>query len=214
MNNISNINYKSSYSFSESNYNAGKCGSGHTLSGDIPQGNATYDAARKNMGEPWMMFTKDQGQELIDHTTSTWTTINGVNGRKFTSKTDSSKYIFLPAGGRWRDSFIDNIRVQGNYRSSTRISLSLQHCLDFDNSGRNVITYDSSHMGRSIRLIILQQEVCTILIFYLLIQRVSIGQLCFILLVGGIQWASHIVDNQIYHHQVTYVVCQFVQSDH
>ena len=49
------------------------------------------------------MFTKTQGQELIDHTTSTWTTINGVNGRKFTSKTDSSKYIFLPAGGYWWD---------------------------------------------------------------------------------------------------------------
>ena len=48
-----------------------------------------------------MMFTKDQGQELIDNTTSEWTSINGVNGTKFTSKTDSSKYIFLPAAGEW-----------------------------------------------------------------------------------------------------------------
>ena len=47
------------------------------------------------------MFTHTQGQELIDNTTSAWTTIKGVNGRKFTSKTDSSKYIFLPAGGGW-----------------------------------------------------------------------------------------------------------------
>ena len=88
-----NKNGNGSYSFSSDNYNAGKCGLGHTLSGDIPQGNATYDAARKNMGEPWMMFTKDQGQELIDNTTSEWTTVNGVNGRKFTSKADSSKLI-------------------------------------------------------------------------------------------------------------------------
>ena len=55
----------------------------------------------KNMGKPWMMFTKEQAQELIDNTTYEWTTINGVNGRKFTSKTDSSKYIFLPAAGVW-----------------------------------------------------------------------------------------------------------------
>ena len=55
------------------------------------------------MGSPWKMFTQAQGQELIDGTNSTWTTINGVNGRKFTSKTDSSKYIFLPAGGFYED---------------------------------------------------------------------------------------------------------------
>ena len=46
-----------------------------------------------------MMFTKTQGQELIDNTISTWTTINGKNGRKFINKTDTSKYIFLPTGG-------------------------------------------------------------------------------------------------------------------
>ena len=51
-----------SYQFSEANYNAGKCGQGHNLTGDIPQGNATYDAARANMREPWMMFTKTQYQ--------------------------------------------------------------------------------------------------------------------------------------------------------
>ena len=96
-----NKNGNGSYSFSENNYKAGICGKGHTLTGDIPQGNATYDAARANMGSPWKMFTQAQGQELINGTNSTWTTINGVNGRKFTSKTDSSKYIFLPAGGFW-----------------------------------------------------------------------------------------------------------------
>ena len=42
-----------------------------------------------------------QCQELIDNTTSTWTTINDVNGKKFINKTNSSKYIFLPAGGLW-----------------------------------------------------------------------------------------------------------------
>lgn len=49
------------------------------------------------MGSQWKIFTQTQGQELIDGTNSTWTSINGVNGRKFISKTDSTKYIFLPA---------------------------------------------------------------------------------------------------------------------
>ena len=61
-----NKNGNGSYAFTQSNYNAGLCGSGHTLNKDIPQGDPTYDAARRNMGEPWMMFTYNQGQELIN----------------------------------------------------------------------------------------------------------------------------------------------------
>ena len=114
-----NKNGSGSYSFSQANYNAGACGSGHNLSGDIPQGNATYDAARANMGSPWKMFTQAQGQELIDGTNSTWTTINGVNGRKFTSKTDSSKYIFLPAGGQWTETNNNNLGEKGYCWSTT-----------------------------------------------------------------------------------------------
>ena len=36
-----NKNGSGTYVFSQANYNAGKCGKGHNLSGDIPQGNAT-----------------------------------------------------------------------------------------------------------------------------------------------------------------------------
>ena len=65
------------------------------------------------------MFTQDQGQELIDNTTSTWTTINGVNGRKFISKTDSSKYIFLPAGGWWDQTILTSAETVGEYWNAT-----------------------------------------------------------------------------------------------
>ena len=44
------------------------------------------------------MPTKEQLQELIDETTPTWTTQNGVNGRLFTSKTNGNS-IFVPAAG-------------------------------------------------------------------------------------------------------------------
>ena len=58
-----------------------------------------YDAASQIMGGEWRMPTQTEYQELLDYTNHEWTTINGVKGRKFTSKTDESKYIFIPAAG-------------------------------------------------------------------------------------------------------------------
>ena len=58
-----------------------------------------FDAVYKATNGIGRMPTKDEFQELIDNTTKEWTTINGVNGYKFTSKTDTSKYIFIPAAG-------------------------------------------------------------------------------------------------------------------
>ena len=57
------------------------------------------DAAAQIMGGDWRMPTKEEIQELIDNTDSEWVTINGINGRKFTSRIDMSKYIFIPASG-------------------------------------------------------------------------------------------------------------------
>ena len=63
------------------------------------------DAAHVNMGGDWCMPTPDQIEELINNTTNTWTTQDGANGRLFTSKTDTSKSIFIPAAGyAWDDS--------------------------------------------------------------------------------------------------------------
>lgn len=55
------------------------------------------DAVLRNVHN-YSMPTKEQLQELIDGTTSTWATQNGVNGRLFTSKTNG-KSIFVPAAG-------------------------------------------------------------------------------------------------------------------
>lgn len=63
------------------------------------------DAAHAYMQGDWHMPTPLQIQELLDNTISTWTTLNGVNGRLFTSKSDPSKSIFFPAtGGAWNGS--------------------------------------------------------------------------------------------------------------
>ena len=56
------------------------------------------DAARANWGEPWQLPTFDDILELVDNTTHEWTTLNGVEGCKLTSKTNGN-YIFFPATG-------------------------------------------------------------------------------------------------------------------
>ena len=58
------------------------------------------DAAYVNWGSNWRMPSKEQFDELINssNTTTEWTTLNGVNGRKITSNTNGNS-IFLPAAG-------------------------------------------------------------------------------------------------------------------
>jgi hypothetical protein len=79
---------------------------------------AEDDAAHVNWGGDWRMPTLADFQELIDNTTSEWTTQNGVKGRKFTSKTNSNS-IFLPAAGyRWNGE-LNFAGSHGGYWSST-----------------------------------------------------------------------------------------------
>lgn len=87
-----------------------------------PEDDAAYVATNGAMRMP----TKEEFDELLSGTTNEWTTENGVYGRKFTSKTDSSKYIFIPAsGGRNGSSFFGQ-GSDGYVRSSS---------LDSDNPG-------------------------------------------------------------------------------
>ena len=60
------------------------------------------DAAHIHMGGKWHMPTKEQIIELKSNTISDWVTNyngSGVNGILFTSKSDTSKKLFLPASG-------------------------------------------------------------------------------------------------------------------
>lgn len=59
------------------------------------------DTAAQVMGGNWHMPTLDQVNELTANTDYEWTTINGVNGGKFINRNDSSKYIFVPAAGKY-----------------------------------------------------------------------------------------------------------------
>ena len=59
---------------------------------------AVDDAATAAFGSGARMPTADEWRELIDNTTVEWTTLNGVNGRKFTAANGNA--LFLPAAGR------------------------------------------------------------------------------------------------------------------
>jgi hypothetical protein len=75
-----------------------------------------YDVAYQKMGPRWCMPTDSQLSELANtnYCTWTWTTINGVNGFKVTSKSNG-RYIFLPAAGFRYDSTLGYQTQGGSY---------------------------------------------------------------------------------------------------
>lgn len=72
------------------------------------------DAAFVHTNGQAKMPTREQFLELISGTNHSWTTNNGVIGRTFTHKSDSSKYIFIPAAGYYIDGKYAS-RGQGGY---------------------------------------------------------------------------------------------------
>ena len=76
-----------------------------------------YDAATAHWGAPWRLPTTEENQALLDQCSSEWTTLNDVNGRKFTGSNGNS--IFLPAAGYCWDGEIGLVGSDGNYWSST-----------------------------------------------------------------------------------------------
>lgn len=84
--------------------------------------NPDVDAAHVNWGGDWRMPTRAEWQELNNNTNSTWTTENGKFGRKFASKTDAAKYIFLPAAGSRSGTHVSVVGSYGFYWSSSLYS--------------------------------------------------------------------------------------------
>ena len=78
------------------------------------------DAATANWGSGWQMPSIVQIQELFNssYTTTEWTQVNGVNGRKITSKSNGNS-IFLPAAGTLPNDRLYNVGSGGDYWSSS-----------------------------------------------------------------------------------------------
>ena len=83
------------------------------------------DAARANWGGSWRMPTDAEMTELRKQCTWTWTTQNGVNGYKVTSKSNGNS-IFLPAASYYRFGLVDNVGHGGYYWSSSLYTFGSQ----------------------------------------------------------------------------------------
>ena len=84
--------------------------------------------------------TKDECQELVDNTTSTWETLNGVNGRRFTSKTNGNS-VFVPAAGFGDDGSFSFVGSNGYLWSSSINESNPSDCwaLGFGSNFANVV---------------------------------------------------------------------------
>ena len=81
-----------------------------------------YDAASQIMGGDWRMPTEADFQELFKGTTIKWIEDyngTGVSGRKFTSKADTSKYIFIPTAGSYNSGSVNGVGYYGYFWSSS-----------------------------------------------------------------------------------------------
>ena len=95
------------------------------------------DAATVIWGNKWEMPSSDQVGELCDssYTISEWTTLNGVRGKKITSK-KNGKSIFLPAAGFRTESWKGAFKSVGFYWSRTIYNGDFNaYCLIFDKAG-------------------------------------------------------------------------------
>ena len=110
------------------------------------------DAARVNWGGSWRTPTYDELDELKNQCIWQWTTVNGHNGYRVTSKRNG-RSIFLPAAGyRYGGSFI-NVGLGGDYWSSSLTSSSLNaYNLGFFSDGVDWGIYSRSY-GQSVRAV-------------------------------------------------------------
>ena len=109
------------------------------------------DAASVNWGGDWRMPTSAEFEELFSNTDCTWTTENGVNGRKFASRTDAAKYIFLPAAGR-RGTDVNGAGSAGGYWSSSLSSdPRLAYYMFFNSGSVYPQDRDSRYIGYTVR---------------------------------------------------------------
>ncbi len=120
------------------------------------------DTATKLWGSNWRMPTKAEFRALLDNCDAEWTTINNVNGRKFTGKGAYALCsIFLPAAG-YCDYYAhgsDDFRgenIIGRYWSSTPDDTSEAHDLYFY-SGYQTVLRENRTNGYSVRAVLAEE---------------------------------------------------------
>lgn len=108
------------------------------------------DVAYVKWGGDWRMPTREQIDELINNCSSEWTSLNGVNGCKFTGPNGNS--IFLPTAGSRLEGELYGLQGDGDYWSSSLDeSYSYGACV-LDIGSSNVDKYnDYRYVGQTVR---------------------------------------------------------------
>ena len=110
------------------------------------------DAAAVRLGNGARTPTKEEWQELLDNTTAEWTTINDVNGCKFTGPNGNS--LFLPAAGAIYRSRASLDGRNGIYWSSSLRSDTPSEAFGFRIiSDMQLIGYGDRYCGFSVRAV-------------------------------------------------------------
>lgn len=112
------------------------------------------DAAHANWGGNWYMPTYDEIKELLNNTTSEWTTLKGVYGCKFTSKINGNS-IFLPAAGyRSFSALYDQGTCSDYWSSSLYVEYASYYARTMfmtSSSAIASVSYNYRYYGRSVR---------------------------------------------------------------
>ena len=111
------------------------------------------DDAAANWGSEWQMPSDDQIDELYNnsYTTAEWTTQNGVNGYKITSKSNG-KSIFLPAAGFRAGTSLDDAGYNGYYWSRSLGTGNSSYAYGLGFHSHNIYGYGYYRLhGRSVR---------------------------------------------------------------
>lgn len=146
--NVDGVEFGKACDFSEEAYYKTDGGG---IAGDIdPDGGC--DAARVNLGAPWRMPSYKEFKELYDNCNWEWTTENGYNGVRFTSKINGNS-IFLPASGFGDGSSWDSRGAYGFYWSRTFYSARVARDLSFYSGGVNPQGSNYRYYGFAVRAV-------------------------------------------------------------
>ena len=121
--------------------------------GGLTELQPTDDAATANWGSDWQMPSLAQIQELYNsnYTTTVWTQMNGVNGRKITSKSNGNS-IFLPAAGYRNDTSLYGAGSKGNHWSRSLLTSNSYYANYLYFYSDNIVWhYSIRYYGQSVR---------------------------------------------------------------
>ena len=122
--------------------------------------NPRYDTATANWGAGWQMPTIEQYEEIIEHCTWEWTSLEGRSGYKATSKTNGNWVFFVTAGevGDIHDLPV-SVEKKGSYWATTAGGND-SRLFKFSNRDNGFTTFDGGFRfhGFSVRPVLSNRE--------------------------------------------------------